>query len=197
MSFPDLKSKVLQQLPGSLQALNGGLSASSTSPATGFAPASIPATSAGTSVGLPAANAGPAQSPDVPEDARPKVIPVNLLERWTSKLSERFQAGKLGLHHIFRPENRPATSGAGKPARPVGESRPGSSLKPMTVDEMLARMPKAPKPPTPRFTITPEEIRYSPSRAEQDSLQRQVFALPWNDEDVFNPFHTGPCNVTD
>ena len=199
MSFLDLKAKVLQNLPAPLQSIHGGTSAAQNAP--GGSPVSswspLNPNGIGQNQSAPTALAASTPDTDTSQSPQSKAIPVSLAERLSQKLSARLQTSKVGLNRILKHKNRPAEPANGRPTRPTEPPRPGSTLKPLTVDELLARMPKKPQPQKPKFSISPEEIRFNPSRAEQDSLERQVFALPWNDEDVINPFHTGPCNVTD
>ena len=72
----------------------------------------------------------------------------------------------------------------------------GGHIRPLTVDEMMARFYKKIKPKPPKFSISPDKIRINPMALEQEALERHVFSLPWDDHNVLNPFHTGPCNKT-
>ena len=75
-------------------------------------------------------------------------------------------------------------------ARGVDPSVPGARIRPYTVDELFWRMPKRFVHKPPKFTLTPDEIRVNYPRKQQECLERMVYALPWKDDDMINPFYT-------
>jgi hypothetical protein len=77
-----------------------------------------------------------------------------------------------------------------KPGDPVVKTGPWSdTIEPMTMKEVRECGPKGlfRYTKSPRFSITPDEIRINRYDEQQKCLEKQVFALKWNDEDTINP----------
>ena len=90
----------------------------------------------------------------------------------------------------FKPaEGKAVKQAADLPNAPRPPAPP--ALHPLSVNELVKRIPKNLKQRKPHFTLKPNEVKRNYIAEQQQVLEKQVRTMAWSDEprDILNPVH--------